>query len=198
MTIEAELKARVRDAEGIRAKLRTRAPEEVAIYADTYFDTPGGDLARGDQELRVREVRTEAGVKSVLTFKDAAVDAASGSKPETETTVGDADSMREMLRSLGFVVDITFEKHCSNYRFAHGGMDMLATVVHVPELDGTFIEVETLIEENDVQAALAVVREVLGDLDIRSNDETTETYTGAVRAARDAREDQIVQGKRLS
>jgi hypothetical protein len=38
---------------------------------------------------------------------------------------------------------VSFEKHCTNYRFRVEGRDLLATVVTVPELDGTFLELET-------------------------------------------------------
>lgn len=182
--IEAELKARLRDPDRVRAELARRSTEEFAVYSDTYFDSPDGSFTGADRELRVREVRTDAGVRNVLTYKGATVDAASGSKPETETQVTDAAAAREILAGLGYVVEIAFEKQCSNYRFTHTGREMLATVVRVPEIDGTFIEIETLVDENDVAAALDDVRSVLAELGIDREDETTETYTGAVRAAR--------------
>lgn len=184
MAIEAELKARVRNPAHVRALLGDRAPEQVATYADTYFDTPAATLATSDRELRVREVRTDIGVTGVLTYKGAAVDVASGSKPETETTVGDPAAMCATLLALGFVVDIALEKRCSNYRFEHDGFDMLATVVEVPELDGTFIEVETIVAAEHLGSALDAVRSVLTELGIARSDETTDTYTSAVRAAR--------------
>ncbi|MGH3978959.1 MAG: hypothetical protein ACRDRZ_08160 [Pseudonocardiaceae bacterium] len=46
MGIEAELKARVRNPERVRELLRERAPEEVSVYSDTYFDTPDRQLTR--------------------------------------------------------------------------------------------------------------------------------------------------------
>jgi adenylate cyclase class 2 len=183
--IEAEVKARLRDPDHVRAEPARRASEEVAVYSDTYFDSPDGSFTSADRELRVREVRTDAGVRNVLTYKGAAVDAESGSKPESETQVTDADAAREILAGLGYVVEIAFGKQCSNYRFSHAGREMLATVVRLPEIDGTFIEIETLVDENDdVSAALEDVRTVLAELGVEREDETTETYTGAVRAAR--------------
>jgi adenylate cyclase class 2 len=61
---------------------------------------------------------------------------------------------------------------------------MLATVVTVPEIDGTFIELETLADEAGLAAALADVRAVLGELGITENHLTTEQYTDAVMRAR--------------
>jgi adenylate cyclase class 2 len=72
-----------------------------------------------------------------------------------------------------------------NYRFSSQGRDLLATVVTVPELENqTFIELETIAEPDDVDAALGVVRGVLGELGIESGDLTTEAYTDAVAARR--------------
>ncbi len=109
MGIEAELKARVSDPARVRELLRQRAPEEVAVYSDTYFDTPDRALTRDGRELRVRVVHTGAVVTTVLTYKDPAVDEVSGSKPETETTAADADALRAILAGLGFDVLIAFE-----------------------------------------------------------------------------------------
>lgn len=61
---------------------------------------------------------------------------------------------------------------------------MLATLVRVSELDGTFLELETLVEEMDVSGALEDVREVLVELGIGADDLTREQYTVAVRARR--------------
>ncbi|WP_406690540.1 hypothetical protein REH65_32375 [Saccharopolyspora sp. ID03-671] len=55
----------------------------------------------------------------------------------------------------------------------------------MPELDGTFVEVETIVpDETGVEAGLDVVRSVLDSLDITSDDLTTEKYTDAVAARR--------------
>ena len=64
------------------------------------------------------------------------------------------------------------------------GSGMLATVVRVPELDGTFIEVETMTDEDNTTAALADIRAVLHQLGIAEDDLSTEQYTDAVLTAR--------------
>lgn len=185
MGIEAELKARVRDPERVRALLGERAAEESSIYADTYLDTPDRALTRDGRELRVRVVTRADMTTTLLTYKDAVVDAASGSKPETETTVADLEAMRAILTGLGLEVLIAFEKHCRNYRFTARDRPLLATLVHVPELAGTFIEIESIVgTQAEVEPALEVIRSVLAELGIGREDETTETYTAAVAARR--------------
>jgi adenylate cyclase class 2 len=67
--------------------------------------------------------------------------------------VGLVAAIDVLLRGLGLVCLVAFKKHCTNYRFTARGHDMLATVVRVPELDGTFIEVETMTNEDSTEAA---------------------------------------------
>ncbi|NEA46204.1 class IV adenylate cyclase [Streptomyces sp. SID10815] len=182
--IEAELKARVHDPEAVMRRLEERAPARVEVYRDTYYDRPDGSLDAADQELRVRTVHGADETRTLLTYKDATVDEASGSKPEYETEVDDAEAAHAILRGLGHVQAIAFEKRCRNYDFEARGRRMLATLVRVPEIDGTFLELETLTAEDDVAAALDDVRAVLADLGIKPEDLTRETYTSAVAEQR--------------
>lgn len=185
MGIETELKVRVRDPDRVRELLRQRAVQENSVYSDVYFDTPDRVLTHGGRELRVREVHTDDVTQSLLTYKDAPVHTASGSKPETETTIGDADALRAVLTALGFEVLISFEKHCANYRFTTTGRPLLASLVSVPELEETFLEIETIVNTDaEVDPALETIRQVLGTLGIHRNDETIEAYTEAVAARR--------------
>lgn len=180
--IEAELKARLTDPASVRAALGQLSDPEKAIYRDTYYGHDR-DLPPGS-ELRLRTVEKPDIARHLLTFKEPAVDEASGSKPEYETTVGTPAAVMHMLGGLGFVVDIELTKHCENYRLDHDGRSFLATVVGVPELDGTFLEVETITTEEQVGEALRAVRNLLGRLGVGEDELTTELYTDAVRAAR--------------
>ncbi|MEU2433259.1 class IV adenylate cyclase [Streptomyces sp. NPDC007861] len=184
--IEAELKARVHAPEEVLRRLDGLAVGRTEVYKDTYYDDPEGSLDRRDQELRIRTVHGPDDTCSILTFKDAKVDEASGSKPEHETHVTDPEAVHAMLRGMGYVPVIAFEKRCRNYEFEARGRQMLATLVRVPEVDGTFLELETLVEEHEVQGALEDVRAVLLQLGIGAEDLTRERYTDGVRAHRAA------------
>ncbi|WP_308020215.1 hypothetical protein [Streptomyces sp. LS1784] len=48
-----------------------------------------------DRELRIRTVHSPDNTRTMLTYKGARVDEASGSKPEAETRVEDADSAHD-------------------------------------------------------------------------------------------------------
>lgn len=183
--IEAELKARVRDPDQVRERLGELAAGESSIYRDTYYDWPARQLSAGRQELRLRLVEAAGRRQSLLTYKDPAVDSASDSKPEYETEVAIPSVIDVALRGLGLIPLVAFEKYCTNYRFTARGRDILATVVQVPELDGTFLEIETMTDEDGTKAALADVRAVMYQLGIREDDLTTEQYTDAVLKARE-------------
>ena len=182
--IEAELKARVHDPAALRDRLRHLASEEISLYRDTYYDRPGRDLTLEGRELRIRIMETSGVRRAVLTYKEPPADNASGSKPEHETKVADAAVVDQILSALGLEHLVAFEKHCANYRFTAKGRDMLATMVTVPEIDGTFVELETLTDEAGLAGALGDVRAVLGELGIADDDLTTEQYTDAVMRAR--------------
>ncbi|MFF4737563.1 class IV adenylate cyclase [Streptomyces sp. NPDC001262] len=182
--IEVELKVRVRDPEGVAHLLEQRAAGRSEIYRDTYYDTADGTLAREDRELRLRTITGPGGTRSVLTYKEPRVDDASGSKPEHETGVDTPEAVHAALSGLGYVAAIAFEKHCHNYDFGSRGRRMLATLVRVPELDGTFLELETLAKGDELGTALDDVRAVLSELGFTEQDVTTELYTEAVAARR--------------
>ncbi len=188
MAVEVELKALVRNPERIHAALSRRAVGERSTYSDRYFDYPDRVWTRRGNELRVRTVTDELGrTRALLTFKEPAVDEASGSKPEHETAVEDADVLVTVLTALGVEQIIAFEKRCVNYRFAAQGRDLLATVVTIPELAGqTFIELETVADSGDVDAALDIVLSALRELGVEDSDLTTQAYTDAVATRRAA------------
>lgn len=186
MAVEAELKARVGDPDEVRERLRERADERVQIYRDRYFDWPSGSLDGQGYEVRLRSIDTDSVTTTVLTFKEPPVHAG-GSKPEHETELADGEPVAALLATLGLVERIAFEKRCRNFPFTEQGRDMLATLVHVPELNGTFLEVETIVpDETEVAAGLDAVRAVLGSLGITDGDLTTEKYTDAVAARRES------------
>jgi adenylate cyclase class 2 len=184
MSVEAELKARLWHPEKVASALRSRAEPERADYFDTYYDNDAGFLDRGQRELRLRTQATAHGNGHVLTYKDRPVDAVSGSKPEHETELTQPAALDILFRALGYQPVISLTKHCENFRFDHEGRSVLATIVRVPELEGTFLEVETMVAEGDVNAALAALHRLLTQLGVSEDSLTTELYTEAVAAQR--------------
>jgi adenylate cyclase class 2 len=125
----------------------------------------------------------------LLTFKEPVLDSDSGSKPEHETSAADAQVLVTVLTALGVQEIIAFRKHCTNYAFSDRGRSLTATVVTVPELAGeTFIE--TIVEPDQLDAALTAIRSALAELGVKSDDCTTELYTDAVAHRRHRAADQ--------
>jgi hypothetical protein len=90
--------------------------------SSVYHDTPAGDLTGSGSELRIRVIDSADGARrTVLTYKEPPADAATRSKPEHETAVADAAVIDVILRALGTVHLVAFEKRCANYRFTAKG-----------------------------------------------------------------------------
>lgn len=182
--IEAELKAELRDPAAVRAALDALASGVVEVYRDVYYDQ-GDDqpMRAAGRELRIRVVESPRGERRILTYKDPSTHE-SGSKAEHELEVSNAATMGTVLERLGYQPSIQITKHCANYRFDRDGRELLATVVEVPELAGTFLEVETLADPAEVDEALNAVRQVLAELGVDEDELTNELYTDAIRRAR--------------
>lgn len=183
--IETEYKARLIKPDTVRERLRAWADAEFVTYQDTYFDDARRSLSNADQELRLRTISGRGSTRHLLTFKEAAVDQATGSKPEYETTIADRSPVEHLVQSLGYGAVISFSKRCENYRFTAHGREVLATVVTVPEIEGTYLELESQTEDSaDLDAALADLRLILSDLGVSEDELTTELYTDAVAKVR--------------
>ncbi|WP_063047840.1 class IV adenylate cyclase [Nocardia pseudovaccinii] len=183
--IEAEYKARLSDPEAVRERLRSFGAAEEVRYQDAYFDTADRALNEADCELRLRTITAVGGEQQhLLTFKDAAVEESTRSKPEYETHVSDRKAMADIVARLGYGPFIAFTKQCENFRFNWAGRDIVATVVTVPEIDGTFLELETQVEEDGISDALRDLRSVLAELGVSLDELTTEVYTNAVAESR--------------
>lgn len=186
--IEAEVKARVNDPEGVLVALRERAPGEEAVYRDVYYDLPDRSLTAQGRELRVRVIERGGSERVVFTYKAPAVDEETGSKPERETRAESAQALDAILVGLGYEHLVALTKHCTNFPLTTPtGRECLVTVVTVPELEGTFIEVESLVGEGNLSEGLSAVRGVLVELGIGEDAFTTEQYTDAVLARRSPR-----------
>ncbi|MFI6578395.1 class IV adenylate cyclase [Nocardiopsis sp. NPDC050513] len=185
--IEAEVKARVDDPEQVLAALRERALGEEAVYRDIYYDLPDRSLTAQGRELRVRVIERSGSERVVFTYKAPVVDEETGSKPEHETRAESAQALDNILVGLGYEHLVALTKYCTDFPLTTTtGRECLATVVTVPELEGAFIEVETLVEEADLSEGLTAVRGVLAELGIGEDAFTTEQYTDAVIAYRSA------------
>lgn len=187
MPIEVELKAKVTNPAAVLGHLRQWADGDVSTYTDTYYDFEDHRLTRaGRKELRLRIVDRPSGRRALWTFKGAMLDHAS--TPEWETEIADPPAADAILTGLGLRPLISYTKRCENFRFTAHGRQILATLVTVPEINGTFLEVETLVPDGSARAdALDAVRAVLTDLEIIDADLEPTFYIDLVLARRQSK-----------
>jgi adenylate cyclase class 2 len=139
---ETEVKYRVPSFEAVRSALTSVGAEcegEV-VETDTFFDTPGGDLRRGDRGLRLRSARPADGgtPRGLLTYKGPRDPQAERKvREEIESPVGDVEALGEVLRACGLEPTLTLQKRRRRWRL--GGCEV--ALDELPLL-GTYVEIE--------------------------------------------------------
>ena len=147
---ETEAKFFVQDLKRIETRLlefEARLIQARVREINFRFDTPDNGLRKNSQVLRLRQ-DTEA----KLTYKGPSQLAEGGvmTRKEIEFTVGDFESAREFLLSLGYEPKIFYEKFRTTFELNH-------THIMLDELPyGTFVEVEG----NNADEIQATVREL--------------------------------------
>ena len=115
MPDEVEIKFRICDLDGLRAKLHALGFHEVTSRThefNTIYDTDQSDLRNRGELLRLRQY----GDKWTLTHKGASnLTAKHKTRSETETTVADGDATHNILISLGYAPRFRYEKYRTEF-----------------------------------------------------------------------------------
>ena len=183
MAVEVELKLRVRDPQTVAARLAEHAEPVASIYQDTYYDHPDLSLrAAGERELRIRIIEDARGKRCLFTFKGVMVErSAVQSTPEYETYVDAPEDLAMIVQGLGLRPTISFRKHCRNHVWEEDGRKFTATVVRVPELDGDFLELETIVADDDERdTSIALLHKLVAGLGARIEDVDNTFYVDMV------------------
>ena len=183
---EVELTAEVNNPVEVYKKLQEFSDFQRLKYFDRYFDKEN-DLEHKEQELRVRikENQNTGELKSVLTLKDSPFDKKTRSKPEYEPVVEEPEQAVVLLDKLGFRQKISYNKYCDFFAFRYSGRDIEVSYVTFDEIPETFIEIETLVnEESQTPEAFKVVYELLEKLNVPQADLTTLMYQTRIHTAR--------------
>jgi adenylate cyclase, class 2 len=111
--IETEVKFRVQDAAKLEERLRAagfRRETPRTFERNVLYDTPERRLRLDRQILRIRQY----GEKWVLTHKAIPAEGDTGTykqRVETETTIGDGETVATIFASLGFIPAFIYEKY---------------------------------------------------------------------------------------
>ena len=186
---EVELKARLKTGqiENIEKILENtyECQPEVCVYHDIYFDTTSKNLGGSEKELRLRKITSNKSETILLTYKEPPFDNISKSKIEHEVSVNSNEQAIVILEHLGYSADISFEKHCTNFRVVYQSLEIILTLVRMIELKRDFIEVEVqTAEANMVTQIYVCLHEFLLGLKVMPDQLTNEYYTDMVRQAR--------------
>lgn len=159
MSIEIEAKIKVEDFEAVRRRLTESGARRIGAVLETnsFFDTPAGSLVAADKGLRLRRTRdlTTGQKDFIITVKGPQRQGPFKSREEQEVNVNDGDRAVGVLKALGFVPTLTFEKRRESFEM--GGCKV--ELDEVPIL-GRFVEIEGPGED-----AIAQVRKSLGLVD---------------------------------
>lgn len=166
--LEVELKASLtaQQAASLPERLRDLKfmPQGSFEEIDLYFNGGGRDFRKTDEALRLRTCRDlNAGTaQTLVTYKGPKADVRSNSRTEYETSVGDLDTARSLLESLGFTAQFIVDK--TRREFGRGDVTVCLDTV---ENLGSFLELETLLEdESNRDAAVDELLSLLDQLEI--------------------------------
>lgn len=175
VTYEVEVKVRA-DHAAVRERLAAlAAPNRGSVrQVDTYYSAPHRDFAETDEALRIRrETSGDDERTDRLTYKGPKVDAASKTRLEHETAVGDHEAMAATLAALGF--EPAAEVRKDRERFAVSGYTV--TLDSVDGL-GEFVEVERDVSDGDLAAARDGAFALLESLGLDPADQLRTSYLG--------------------
>jgi adenylate cyclase class 2 len=169
MPIEMELKVKVESHAPHRERLREAGATQVGIHLETntFFDNDDRSLLASDKGLRIRVNRDLATDKaeSILTYKGPRQPGAFKSREECEVTFDSAENLATILKSLGLVQVLSFEKKRESWKLAACKVEL----DEVPYL-GCFLEVEGPSEK--------AIKEVQQKLGLEKTPTVRESYAG--------------------
>lgn len=139
MNLEIEYKYKISDLVPFREKLTNLGAEkEQTVHCtDTYFVVPNNP--EGRKYLRIRDM----GAKKELSYSVAMSELRTN---EWETEVADASVTADLLKQLGYKIDVIVEKKRDVYIYK-GSEVLLDTVVNL----GKFVEIEARNEQTLLQ-----------------------------------------------
>jgi len=171
MTLEVELKFPVPDPAEAEGRIANTGAKLVraGVEKDLYFNHPSRDFAQTDEALRIRTTDKE----SRITWKGPVLGPVVRTRQEIEVPL-DADQqcprqLARILARLGFREVRTVRKSRLVYRLIRDNQQVEFSVDTVDEL-GSFVEIETLCDEDDRRTAEQLVLKLAEELGFRSSE----------------------------
>ncbi len=163
--LEVEVKYRAADWDRVRAALGGWGAVADPPREDTdhYFNAPDRDFAKTDEAVRLRRI----GPANYLTYKGPKRDADTKTRTEVELRLADgaeaAATAVRLLTGLGYRPVAVVTKVRQVYRLTRGGYELEVCLDDVGSV-GRFVELEIRAEDNQFEAAKAVVLAAAAEL----------------------------------
>jgi len=171
MPFEVELKFPVRDPSAVIERVQAEGAvyEATQQQCDVYYNHPSRNFAETDEALRIRTLNGQ----HRITYKGPLVDETTKTRREIEIPIGesveDGTRFTELLSALGFREVRTVRKSRRLYRMMWKTRSVEFCVDDVDEL-GTFVELETIADEADLNAARDSLRRLAAKLGLENSE----------------------------
>ena len=137
------------------------------VQHDVYYSAPHRDFEETDEALRTRAEDGDV----YVTYKGPKLDRETKSRREIDLSVGNLEVADELLKALGFEEFGRVRKHRTKYVYG----DYVVVLDDVEGL-GEYVEVETVVEEDEFEEARDGAVEMLRRLQLDPADGVRESY----------------------
>lgn len=177
--LEVELKASLKGFTTTQIKEASQElgfnPQRSLREIDVYFNGSSRDFRTTDEALRLRscqDLDSHLPAETLITYKGPKQDTISNTRTEYETAVGDLETMKNLLNSLGYTPTFTVEK--TRLEFVSGQVTLCLDTVK--EL-GDYLELELLVEEEaQREQAIQQLLDLLDAFQIPRDNLTQKSY----------------------
>jgi adenylate cyclase, class 2 len=169
--LEIEVKYPHDNLEAIRLLLNRwgARPVEQREDADHYYNAPDRDFARTDEAFRIRRI----GSKNLLTYKGPKVDAQTKTRLEIEVPAADGDEiasdLHQMFAALGYRPVAVVRKRREVFELLRERFTLHVCLDDVDRV-GTFVEVEIVADESQLEAARSVLLKTAEELGLKQSE----------------------------
>ncbi len=169
--LEIELKFPVDDFHRIETQLKqwNATPLGAQDEADHYLNAPDRDFGQTDEALRLRRI----GEKNFVTYKGPKIDKTTKTRTEIEIPLGDGDAVANdfirIVTLLGYKPVAVVRKKRTMSRITRGGFSLDVCLDKVIEV-GTFVELEILAPEEQLDAARSVLHDIAAELGLKNSE----------------------------
>lgn len=148
---------------------------------DIYFNGISRNFMETDEALRLRTCKDPdtKEVRTLVTYKGPTLDQMSSTRIEYETSVGDSETMKNLLAALGFQEVFTVDKDRQEWKLKSDDRGEITLCIDTVEGLGSFMELETMIEdsrEENKDAAVEVLLSILDEFGVPRENLTGKSY----------------------